>query len=70
MAETLPKDSIILARSMGAAELLDYPREKLRGLVIEEGAITSHVVIVAKAMSIPVVGQVKVPLPWPKMAMP
>ena len=59
MAETLPKDAIILARSMGAAELLDYPRDKLRGLVIEEGAITSHVVIVAKAMSIPVVGQVK-----------
>lgn len=59
MADAMPKDSIILARSMGAAELLDYPREKLRGLVIEEGAITSHVVIVAKAMSIPVVGQVK-----------
>jgi phosphotransferase system, enzyme I, PtsP len=59
LAETLPKDAIILARSMGAAELLDYPREKIRGLVIEEGAITSHVVIVAKAMSIPVVGQVK-----------
>jgi phosphotransferase system enzyme I (PtsP) len=59
MAETLPKDTIILARSMGAAELLDYPREKIRGLVIEEGAITSHVVIVAKAMSIAVVGQVK-----------
>ncbi len=59
LAESMPKDAIILARSMGAAELLDYPREKIRGLVIEEGAITSHVVIVAKAMSIPVVGQVK-----------
>ena len=59
LAESMPKDAIILARNMGAAELLDYPREKLRGLVIEEGAITSHVVIVAKAMRIPVVGQVK-----------
>jgi phosphotransferase system, enzyme I, PtsP len=59
LAESMPKDAIILARSMGAAELLDYPRDKIRGLVIEEGAITSHVVIVAKAMSIPVVGQVK-----------
>lgn len=59
LAESMPRDAIILARSMGAAELLDYPREKIRGLVIEEGAITSHVVIVAKAMSIPVVGQVK-----------
>ncbi|WP_163284812.1 PEP-utilizing enzyme, partial [Enterobacter hormaechei] len=49
----------IIARSMGAAELLDYPRERLRGLVLEDGAATSHVVIVARAMGIPVAGQVK-----------
>ena len=59
IAETLPKDSILVARTMGAAELLDYPREKLRGLVLEEGAGTSHVVIVARAMGIPVAGQAK-----------
>jgi phosphotransferase system, enzyme I, PtsP len=59
IAEALPKDAILVARSMGAAELLDYPREKLRGLVLEEGAGTSHVVIVARAMGIPVAGQVK-----------
>lgn len=57
MGEGLPADAIILARAMGAAELLDYPRERLRGLVLEEGAVTSHVVIVARAMGIPVVGQ-------------
>jgi phosphotransferase system enzyme I (PtsP) len=59
MATALPKDAIIVARSMGAAELLDYPREKLRGLVLEDGAPTSHVVIVARAMGIPVAGQMK-----------
>jgi len=59
IAAALPKDSIIVARSMGAAELLDYPRDKLRGLVLEEGAVTSHVVIVARAMGIPVAGQMK-----------
>ncbi len=59
IAAALPKDSIIVARSMGAAELLDYPREKLRGVVLEDGAATSHVVIVARAMGIPVSGQVK-----------
>jgi phosphotransferase system, enzyme I, PtsP len=59
IAEALPKDAILVARTMGAAELLDYPREKLRGLVLEEGAGTSHVVIVARAMGIPVAGQVK-----------
>jgi phosphotransferase system enzyme I (PtsP) len=55
----LPQDAIIVARAMGAAELLDYPREAIRGLVLEDGAVTSHVVIVARAMGIPVVGQVK-----------
>ncbi len=55
--EGFPADAIIVARAMGAAELLDYPRESIRGLVLEEGAVTSHVVIVARAMGVPVVGQ-------------
>ncbi|GAB5506061.1 MAG: phosphoenolpyruvate--protein phosphotransferase [Rhizobiaceae bacterium] len=59
LAETLPKDAIIVARTMGAAELLDYPRNKLRGLVLEDGAPTSHVVIVARAIGIAVAGQAK-----------
>jgi phosphotransferase system enzyme I (PtsP) len=59
LAASIPRDAVILARSMGAAELLDYPRERLRGLVLEEGSVTSHVVIVARAMGIPVAGQVK-----------
>jgi len=59
IAASLPRDAIIVARQMGAAELLDYPREKLRGLVLEDGSVTSHVVIVARAMNIPVAGQLK-----------
>lgn len=59
LAHILPKDAIVVARSMGAAELLDYPRHMLRGLVLEEGAPTSHIVIVARAIGIPTVGQVK-----------
>ncbi len=57
VADGFPADAIIFARAMGAAELLDYPRANLRGLVLEEGAVTSHVVIVARAMGIAVVGQ-------------
>ncbi|AYD02671.1 phosphoenolpyruvate--protein phosphotransferase [Neorhizobium sp. NCHU2750] len=57
MEDGFPTDAIILSRAMGAAELLDYPRQNLRGLVLEDGAVTSHVVIVARAMGIPVVGQ-------------
>ncbi|WP_188854140.1 phosphoenolpyruvate--protein phosphotransferase [Aureimonas glaciei] len=54
-----PSDAIIVARSMGAAELLDYRRDKIRGLILEEGTATSHVVIVARALGLPVVGQAK-----------
>jgi phosphotransferase system, enzyme I, PtsP len=55
--EKFPDDAIIVARGMGAAELLDYTRPNIRALVLEDGAVTSHVVIVARAMGIPVVGQ-------------
>ena len=54
----LPKDTILMARSMGPAELLDYDRRNLRGVVIEEVAETSHVAIVARALGIPAIGQV------------
>ena len=55
--EKLPKDAVIVARNMGAAELLDYDRERVRALVLEEGGATSHIAIVARALGIPVVGQ-------------
>ncbi|WP_225889785.1 phosphoenolpyruvate--protein phosphotransferase [Indioceanicola profundi] len=57
MGGTLPDECILVARNLGPAELLDYDRRKLRGLVLEEGAAYSHVAIVAKALDIPVVGQ-------------
>lgn len=52
----LPGDAILLARAMGPAELLDYGRDKLNGLVLEDAALTSHVAIVARAMGVPLVG--------------
>ena len=53
----LPADTILVARTMGTAELLDYDRSKLRGLVVEDGSSQSHVAIVAKALGIAAVGQ-------------
>jgi phosphotransferase system enzyme I (PtsP) len=53
----LPRDAIIVARTMGAAELLDYQRENVRGLVLEEGGPTSHVTIVARALGIATAGR-------------
>ena len=55
----LPRDAIIVARNMGAAELLDYRREHVRGLVLEEGTPTSHVTIVARALGIATAGRVR-----------
>jgi phosphotransferase system enzyme I (PtsP) len=54
----LPEEFILVARSMGPAELLDYDRRKLKGLLLEEGSPTSHVAIVARALDIPVVGRI------------
>ncbi len=56
-AGTLPDDVVLVARSIGPAELLDYDQRRLRALVLEEGSAASHVAIVARALDIPVVGQ-------------
>ena len=55
----LPPEFILVARAMGPAELLDYGRRRIMGLVLEEGSPTAHVAIVARAFDIPVVGRVE-----------
>jgi phosphotransferase system, enzyme I, PtsP len=53
----LPEDAIVIARTMGPGELLDYDRQRLRGLVLEEGGANSHVAIVARALGIAAITQ-------------
>ena len=53
----LPDDAILVARNLGPADLLEYPRETLKGLLIEEGSAASHAAIVARALGIPCVGR-------------
>ncbi|WP_414642163.1 phosphoenolpyruvate--protein phosphotransferase [Brevundimonas sp.] len=53
----LPDDAILVARNLGPADLLEYPRRKLRGLLLEEGSAASHAAIVARALQIPCVGR-------------
>jgi len=55
----LPVDAIIIARTMGPADLLDYDRSRVKGLIIEDSSGQSHVAIVAKAMGIAAVGNVR-----------
>ena len=54
----LSKDAILIARNMGPAELLEYDKRRLKGVVLEEGSLTAHMTIVARAMGVPVVGRV------------
>ncbi len=54
----LPANSILVARNMGPAALLEYDRANLRGLVLEDGSPTSHVAIIARALGLPAIGEV------------
>jgi phosphotransferase system enzyme I (PtsP) len=57
--ESLPSDAVVVARNIGPAELLDYQEGRVKALVLEEGTASSHVVIVARALQIPVIGRIK-----------
>lgn len=54
----LPDQTILVARNLGPAELLEYDRDKLAGVLLEEGSQSTHVTIVAKALNLPLVGKV------------
>ncbi|PHS28524.1 MAG: phosphoenolpyruvate--protein phosphotransferase [Robiginitomaculum sp.] len=56
--DELPEDTVLIARVMGPAGLLELDRSRLKALVLEEGSPTSHAAIVARALRLPVVGHV------------
>ncbi len=53
----LAEDSILIAKNLGPAELLEYDRRRLKGVILEEGSPTAHVIIIARAMGVPVLGR-------------
>jgi phosphotransferase system enzyme I (PtsP) len=55
----LRQDTILIARNLGPAELLEYDKRRLKGVILEEGSLTAHVTIVARAMGVPVLGRVR-----------
>ena len=57
VARDLPDNAILVARNLGPADILEYDRTKLRGLLLEEGSAASHAAIVARALDIPCVGR-------------
>ena len=55
----LTGSKILVADTLGAAELLDYDLKHIKGIIVEDGSQTSHIVIVAKAYRIPLLGGVQ-----------
>ncbi len=55
--KNISDDAVIFAREIGPAELLDYDRSKLKGIVLEEGSANSHTAIICRALGIPIVGR-------------
>ncbi len=53
-ADTLPADAVLIARNIGPGDLLDYGAE-LKALVLEEGSVSSHASIIARALNLPLV---------------
>jgi len=53
----LAHDTVLIARNLGPADLLEYDRRRLKAVLLEEGSLTSHMVIVARAMGVPVIGR-------------
>lgn len=59
LAADLPDDTVLVARNMGPAELIDYDSSRIRALVVEDASAQSHVAIVAKALGIAAVGGIR-----------
>jgi phosphotransferase system enzyme I (PtsP) len=57
-ARILPDNAILIARNLGPADILEYDRGRLKGILLEEGSVASHAGIVARALEIPCVGRI------------
>ena len=53
---SIPEGAILVARNLGPGELMDHAG-RVRGVVLEEGSLSSHAAIVARALTIPMVVQ-------------
>ncbi|MDA0787080.1 MAG: phosphoenolpyruvate--protein phosphotransferase [Proteobacteria bacterium] len=55
----LPPEAVLVARTLGPAELLNYEPENLKAVLLEEGSANAHATIVARALGIPLVGRLE-----------
>src|SRR3546814_13540557 len=64
--EDLPADMVLIAADLGPAALLDYDQSRLRAVVLEPGAPSSPVAIVARALQFPTTGRCACLAPHPE----
>jgi phosphotransferase system enzyme I (PtsP) len=55
--KNLPENAVLVARSLGPAELLDYDAANLKAVLLEEGSQTEHSVVVARSLGVPMIGR-------------
>lgn len=55
----LKEDTILLANDITPSELISYPRETLKGIVTYQGSVASHVAIISRGMSLPLIVDTK-----------
>ncbi|MEM6490478.1 MAG: phosphoenolpyruvate--protein phosphotransferase [Pseudomonadota bacterium] len=49
-------DAILIARTLGPAELLEQDRQGIRAILLEESGPAAHVALIARALDIPTIG--------------
>lgn len=54
--QPMTQDSVLVARRLGPADLLEYRSSGLAGILMEEASVSSHAAIVARALEIPTLG--------------
>ncbi|NNU17164.1 phosphoenolpyruvate--protein phosphotransferase [Parvularcula sp. ZS-1/3] len=57
-AQELPENAVVIAETLGPAELLELDRTKLAGLVLAEASSNSHAAVVARSLRLPMVSGV------------
>jgi phosphotransferase system enzyme I (PtsI) len=57
--EGLPEDLILVASEASLFLLVEYPLERVKGLVVKKGGTTSHGIIIARSYQIPVVAGIQ-----------
>jgi phosphotransferase system enzyme I (PtsP) len=55
----MPADAVLVARTLGSAELLNHEPGNLKAVILEKGSTNAHATIVARALGVLLVGRLE-----------